>query len=163
LIRDAGIPLPVVAGAAADAVPVIADLVFAAAIAAGPAVVAIVVGISAVVRDALVVLAMFVRAAADRMALIADLVLAALHPAGAAVRVVALQAGADVAASRVAVVAGDGARDPAVVRGLAGVVFAGGAPRRRARDACVPTTRVTRGANEERRRSCQPCKSRPAL
>ena len=88
---------------------------------------------------------------------------AARFPAGAAVRAVALQAGADVAASRVAVVADDAARDPAVVRGLAGVVFACGAPRRRARDACVPTTRITRGANEDRRRSCQPCKSRPAL
>ena len=237
----------------------IADLVFTAAVSAGPAVVAIVVGISAAVRDALVVLAMFVRAAADRMALIADLVLAALHPAaaavvpvvpdvglatvadvvvavrptgmaggdvagavvarragvvggaavsacaavpvvvvrvragavarrlpaetcahahagatglaaaacfpaGAAVRAVALQTSADVAASRVVVVTDDGAGDPAVVWSLAGVVFACGAPRRRARDACVPTTaRVTRGANEDRRRSYQRCKSRPAL
>ena len=63
----------------------IADLVLAAAVSAGSAVVAIVIGISAAVRDALVAFAMFVRAAADRMAVIADLVLAALHPAAAAV------------------------------------------------------------------------------
>src|SRR3989442_570180 len=107
---------------------------------------------------------MFVRAAADRMALIADLVLAALHPTAAAVRGVALEAWAGCAASRVAVVADDGAGDPAVVRSLAGVVFACGVPRRRARDACVPPTAcATCGANEDRRRSYQRCKSRPAL
>jgi len=238
---------------------VIADLVLAAAVSAGPAVVAIVVGISAAVCDAVVVLAMFVRAAADWMAVIADLVLAARHPAAAAVvpvapdvglatvadvvvavrptgmagrdvagavvarragvvggaavsacaavpvvvvrvragavarrlaaetcahahagatglaaaaglpasaavRAVALQTGAGVAASRVAVVADDSARDPAVVRSLAGVVFASGVPRRRACDASVPTAaRATGGANEDRRRSCQRRKPTPAL